>query len=132
MLAETVDRASVERLVHDFYGKVIKDDLVGPYFIRTLGNDQKNEKWFEHFWILTNFWMHMMEGEEGYRGDPFVPHLMIGELYTETFDRWLKLFDETVHEHYAPEVAEKFNTKANTLATRFKAFLEVESMDEDD
>ncbi len=133
MQSDAIDRASLQGMIRDFYGKLIKDDLVGPYFIRALGSDQKGPKWLEHFWTLDKFWMHMMEGEEGYRGDPFVPHLMIGELYTETFDRWLELFRETAYEHYTPEVAEKFINKAETLATRFKAFLEVRSIhDEDD
>lgn len=118
MLADTVDRTSVERMVRTFYAKIVQDDIVGPYFIRTLGGDLNNDKWYEHFHTLENFWMLLMEGEEGYYGDPFPAHAFIGQLYKETFDRWLTIFDAHVHEHFVPEIADKFNKKAQIVARR--------------
>lgn len=131
MLFDKVDRISVEKLVREFYPKIVKDELVGPYFIRALGNNLKNDKWYEHFATLDRFWLTLMNGEDGYWGDPFPPHAFIGELYPKTFERWLKVFRETVDELFIPEVADKFYKKSEILANRFMEYLEVEEEEED-
>jgi len=38
---------------------------------------------------------------------------------------WLALFDKHIHEHYVPEIAEKFNKKAEILAKKFMQGLEI-------
>lgn len=126
MLADRVDRASVEKMVRRFYEKLVQDYIVGPYFIKALGSDLKNDKWYEHFRTLNHFWLFLMEGEAGYMGDPFGPHAFIGELYAETFERWLTLFNEHIHEHYEKEIADKFYKKAEILAKQFMENLEIE------
>jgi len=125
MLATEVDRGNVESMVRSFYAMIVKDDLVGPFFIKALGDDLKNDKWYEHHRTLNNFWLMMMTGEKGYTGDPFLPHVFIGELTEETFTRWLELFNKHIHEHYVPEIAEKFNKKAEILAKKFMQGLEI-------
>lgn len=130
MLIDEVDRVSVEKMVRQFYGTIIKDDIVGPYFIRALGDDLTNYKWHEHLNTLNNFWLTMMNGEKNYWGDPFPPHAFIGELYPKTFERWLELFRETVDEIFTPEIADKFYKKSEVLADRFMEYLEVEDEEE--
>lgn len=125
MLSDTVDRASIERMVRQFYATILKDEIVGPYFIKALGDDLKNDKWYEHFKTLDSFWLMLMTGERGYMGDPFLPHVFIGELYAETFERWLELFHETVHQFFVPEIAEKFYKKAEILSEQFMENLEI-------
>ncbi len=131
MLIDEVDRVSVEKMVRQFYAIIIKDDVVGPYFIRALGDDLTNFKWHEHFNTLNNFWLTMMNGEKNYWGDPFPPHAFIGELFPETFERWLKLFNELVYEMFIPEIADKFYKKSEILANRFMEYLEVEEEEND-
>ncbi len=134
MLATEVDRGSIERMVRSFYEMLIKDDLVGPFFIKALGDDLKNDKWYDHFRTLDNFWLMMMTGERGYMGDPFLPHVFIGRLTEETFERWLELFNKHIHEHFIPEIADKFYKKSEILAKQFMVQLEIgdEFDDEDD
>ena len=75
----------------------------------------------------------MMGEEKGYAGDPFLPHVFIGELYVETFDRWLEIFKEHIYEHYVPEIADKFYAKSVVLSDRFMKGLEIgECANEDD
>jgi len=124
-LATEVDRPSVERMVRSFYEKLIQDDIVGPYFIKALGDDLKNDKWYEHLQTLDKFWLLMMGEEKGYVGDPFLPHVFIGELYVETFERWLEIFKEHIYEHYIPEIANKFYRKSVILSDRFMEGLEI-------
>ncbi len=129
---DSVDRATVESMVREFYTIVLKDDLVGPIFVRKLGNDLKNDKWYEHLNTLYNFWMMMMTGEKNYWGDPFPPHVFIGPLTEEHFERWLELFHEVVFRLFIPELAEKFYKKASTLAEQFIENLGINDEDEDD
>ena len=131
MLHETVDRANVEKMVREFYAILIQDDIVGPYFVRALGSDLKNDKWYEHFRTLDNFWLLIMNGDAGYMGDPFGPHVFIGELYTETFERWLEVFNTHIHNHYIPEIADKFYKKGKILSNQFIERLEINSEEEE-
>ncbi|QOY55347.1 group III truncated hemoglobin [Candidatus Sulfurimonas marisnigri] len=125
----TVDRGTIKKMVREFYAIILKDDVLGPYFIKALGDDLKNGKWHEHFNTLDNFWLMMMTGERGYMGDPFPSHAFIGELYPETFERWLKLFNEVVHKLFVPEIAEKFYKKAEILAKQFMDNLDINGED---
>ena len=116
MLATEIDRASVEKLVRQFYAKVLKDELLSRYFLIALGDDLKNDKWYEHLITLDNFWISLMTGEGGmYKGDPFVPHMFLGGLTSEMFDRWVALFRETAEEIYTPTLALGFYGKAKGL-----------------
>lgn len=133
MLYENAERESVEKMVRTFYARVIEDDVVGPFFIRALGRDLKNAKWYEHLNTLDRFWMLMMTGERhGYWGDPFPPHAFIGPLERTTFERWLKIFREVVDELFVADVADKFYLKASTLAEQFMENLDVDGDEDDD
>lgn len=125
MLATEVDRASVEKMVRTFYAMLIKDDLVGPFFVKSLGADLKNDKWYEHYRTLDSFWLMIMGEEKGYMGDPFLPHVFIGKLTEEIFARWLELFNKHIHEHFVPEIAERFYKRSEIIAGRFMYNLEI-------
>ncbi len=130
---DTADRGNIETMVRTFYTVVLKDDIVGPFFIRALGDDLNNDKWYEHLNTLTRFWLLMMTGERhGYWGDPFPPHAFLGPLHRETFERWLKLFHGVVYELFIPEIADKFYNKADALAEQFIENLGIDEEDEDE
>lgn len=126
-----VTRPSVEGMVNAFYAKVLKDPKIGPFFIRALGEDLDGGKWYEHLRTLYDFWMLMMTGKKGYRGDPFPPHAFLGPLSREDFEQWLRLFEDTVREHYVEEVAQKFVGKATLLAEQFMEYLDVDGDDDE-
>jgi len=127
---DKVDRPAIEKMVREFYAVIIKDDLVGPYFIRFLGNDLKNDKWYEHLHVLDEFWTLMMTGESNYKGHPFPPHVFIGPLDVETFERWLKIFHEVVYGLFVTEIADEIYKKAQLAAEQFIENLGLD--DEDD
>ena len=129
---DTVDRGKIEEMVRQFYGTVLKDDLLAPIFIKSLGNDLNNGKWYEHLHTLYKFWDLMMTGQRGYGGDPFPPHAFIGPLTREMFERWLELFKETLDELFIPEIADKFYKKADVLAGQFMDNLGLNDEDDDD
>ncbi len=134
MKTDVVDLESIEIMVRAFYARLIKDDLVGPFFIKALGDDLGNAKWREHYGTLDSFWLLMMTGEKGYMGDPYMVHAFIGKLTVEVFDRWLEIFHEQVHSQFTPEIADKFYSKGKTIAVRFMEGLEIGEFatDEDD
>ena len=131
MLCDTVDRAIIDKMVRHFYAKILADDLVGHYFIRALGDDINSGKWHTHLNTLNDFWLKMMTGRGSYDGHPFPPHAFLGEMYFETFERWLKLFNETTHEFFTPEIADKFYKKSQILAQQFMNNLDIGEEEEE-
>lgn len=132
MLYESVDRGKIETLVKSFYGDILHDSMLRPFFVKALGDDLENGKWYEHLHTLVNFWLLMMEGEKGYKGDPFPPHAFLGPLSREDFAQWLKLFKANVEALFIPEIAEKFYRKADILAEQFIENLGIDDEDDDD
>ena len=132
MKTSEVDLESIEIMVRAFYARLIKDDLVGPFFIKALGEDLTNGKWSEHYGTLDSFWLLMMTGERGYKGDPYMVHAFIGKLSVEIFDRWLKIFHEQVHAQFTEEIADKFYAKSQTIARSFMEGLEIGEFTNDD
>ena len=119
MKYDVVDQNTVKEMVREFYSTVLQDDILAPYFINALGDNLKTGKWPTHFQTLDDFWLLMMTGKSGYKGDPFPPHAFLGEMYPQTFERWLKLFHETIHNFFTPEIADKFYKKAEILSEQF-------------
>jgi len=132
MKTSEVDLESIEIMVRSFYAILIKDDLVGPFFIKALGKDLDSGRWREHYGTLDSFWLLMMTGEEGYRGDPYMVHAFMGKLTVEVFDRWLEIFQKHVHSQFTPEIADKFYIKSQTIARRFMQGLEIGEFENDE
>lgn len=119
MQAEKISRENVRAFVFKFYDKVIKDEIVGPFFIEKLGEDTKNEHWQEHLEIIVGFWISLAFGKPKYKRQLFLPHTKLGDVKRETFERWLKLFGETLDETYVPKVAVLFKERATIIAGNF-------------
>ncbi len=106
-------RADIQTLVDSFYGKVKADSYIGPIF-----TDVAIVDWDEHLPKLYNFWADLLLGEDTYRGRPFPPHVPLN-LQPGHFERWLKLFVETVDEHFVGLKAEEAKTRALRIARNF-------------
>jgi len=125
LLANEVNRDNVSKMVRTFYKMVMADQTVNPYFIMALGNDLESKEWHEHYKILEDFWLMLMTGEKVYTRDAFAPHLDLAEIYKETFEEWLKLFNEVVHIYYTPKLAQKFYKRAEVLSRKFMQWLDI-------
>lgn len=126
MLASEVNRDNLSKMVRTFYKMILEDKTINPYFIMALGNDLQSQEWQEHYKILEDFWLMLMTGEKVYTRDAFEPHENMAELYRETFERWLELFNEVVHLYYTPKLAKKFYKRAEVLSCKFMQWLEIE------
>ncbi|HIQ27329.1 MAG TPA: group III truncated hemoglobin [Sulfurovum sp.] len=126
MLASEVNRDNLSKMVRTFYKMILEDKTINPYFIMALGNDLQSQEWQEHYKILEDFWLMLMTGKKVYTRDAFEPHENMAELYRETFERWLELFNEVVHLYYTPKLAKKFYKRAEVLSCKFMQWLEIE------
>ncbi len=106
-------REDVQTLVHQFYGKVRKDGLIGPIF-----EDTAKVNWDEHLPKLVNFWSDLLLGEDSYRGRPFPPHIPLN-LQRSHFERWLQLFIQTVDENFEGLKANEVKNRALGIARNF-------------
>lgn len=119
MPANVIGRENIEIMVMNFYRRVIKDDLVGPFFIAKLGDDMSDEYWESHLKLLIDFWASIALNDVSYRGNPFAHYMYLGELSREVFEQWLKLFYATLDEVYAPQIAEQFKERSSIIAGNF-------------
>ena len=108
----------VKMLVDQFYGKVQKDDLIGPIF-----NEVIQDNWGVHLQKMYSFWQTLLLNEHTYHGAPFLPHMEL-PIDPHHFDRWMELFTETVDEHFEGEVANEAKWRASKMASLFMSKLE--------
>lgn len=119
MQSNEITKENINKLVVTFYTKVLKDEKISPFFIEKLGSDMKSEIWQKHITLLTNFWFTISFGRGEYNGSPFAPHMQISGLDRESFERWLKLFFESLDKIYVEDIALKFKERASIIASNF-------------
>ncbi|MFK7787384.1 MAG: group III truncated hemoglobin [Crocinitomicaceae bacterium] len=102
----------VQFLVESFYKKVVKDDLLAPFFIH-LDFDK-------HLPKMVHFWTFVLLDEPGYTTDVTAKHSHM-RLKPEHFDRWLGLFNETVDAHFIGEKADLAKQRAFLVGWTIKS-----------
>jgi hemoglobin len=106
-------------MVIKFYTKVLKDEVVGPVFINKLGDDLTGPIWGPHLDTITEFWASFTTNDSQYRGNPFAPHMDLGQLSREMFQRWLELFFQTLDSMYEPHLADQLKERSHLIAGNF-------------
>lgn len=79
----------IKTLVHAFYAKVRRDEILGPIFNHHI------DDWDHHLAKLTDFWSSVLLGTRRFNGTPMPKHVALPDLNAELFQRWLMLFRET-------------------------------------
>jgi hemoglobin len=79
----------VTNLVHTFYARVRRDDILGPVF------ESHVDDWPHHLAKLVDFWSAILRGTARYRGTPMPKHAALPGVEPAMFQRWLGLFRET-------------------------------------
>ena len=118
-MENNITRENIETMVMGFYRRVLKDEMVGPFFVAKLGDDITNEYWEPHLELLVNFWASIALGDTSYKGNPFAPHMYLGELNRKVFEQWLKLFFATLDEVYEVQIADQFKERSRIIAGNF-------------
>ena len=114
MKKEISSRADVELLVDEFYKKVLKDEIIAYIFTEVV-----QLSWEVHIPIMYDFWETILLDKISYKGNPMLKHIALDkkEHLTEAhFERWLKLFFETLDENFVGEKAEEAKKRANGIA----------------
>lgn len=97
------NRSDVELLVNTFYDRVLKDELISPFF--------KHLNFDAHLPKMVHFWAFVLLEEAGYTTDVTKTHMHM-RLKKEHFDRWISLFNETVDDLFEGEKAKKAKERA--------------------
>lgn len=111
-MKEITQREDVEFLVKAFYGKVVQDDVLAPFF--------KHLDFDKHLPKMIHFWMFVLLDEAGYTTDVTRKHAHM-RLQQVHFDRWLALFNETVDEHFIGEKADMAKQRAFLVGWTIKS-----------
>lgn len=105
----------IKLLVNSFYKKVREDDLLKDIF-----NDVIEDRWPQHMEKMYRFWQTVLLEEHTYYGSPFLPHAHL-PVEKEHFDRWIKLFYETVDTYFKGEKADRVKWQGMRMAEMFQS-----------
>jgi hemoglobin len=114
MKQELKNRNDIEVLVRTFYEKVRKDDVIQHFFASMTDAD-----WQTHLPVMYNFWSSILLGEGTYQGGMMFKHFQLNRqipMQKPHFDRWEKLFLETVNELFEGELAEEIKRRASSVS----------------
>lgn len=111
-------RDEISTLIRRFYGNVRKDELLGPFFNRTITSE---EEWEKHYILLTDFWELNLKDIKGFDGNPAKAHQGVDKTFKHTittahFDRWVELWSRTIDEGFEGELADKAKLRARNMA----------------
>src|SRR5689334_24440191 len=90
------EREDIELLVKSFYERVRRDDLLAPIF-----NNVEYFSWDTHIPVMISFWESVLLDAATYKGNTIQKHISLHRqtpLTAELFDRWKKVFFETLDE----------------------------------
>ena len=102
-MADISTEEDIVRLVDEFYRKVLKDELLFPFF--------HHMDFERHKPKMVHFWSFVLLNEAGYTTDVTKVHMHM-RIKKEHFDRWIELFNTTVDTLYSGEKAELAKQRA--------------------
>ena len=114
------NRDDVFLLVNEFYIKVRKDPILGPFFNNAI------KDWDTHIDHLTTFWESSLfmtkKLEQRYKGNPLEVHVKVdnenNHSITELhFGIWLNLWFATLDDLFEGEIAENAKRRARKMGT---------------
>lgn len=113
---EGLDETLIQQVVNEFYAAARRDPVIGPIFNRVI----PEPAWPAHLSTIADFWSSMLLGTGKYGGRPMPKHMAIPELEDVHFQRWLRLFRETVTRLCSPEIAAIFIERSERIGNSFR------------
>ncbi|ADY54170.1 hypothetical protein Pedsa_3641 [Pseudopedobacter saltans DSM 12145] len=108
-------RQDIENVINLFYDKIKTDKTLSFFFTEVIQVD-----WPKHLIAMADFWENVLFFTGDYEGNPLETHKGIYQKQkTELvhFERWLKIFYQTIDKHYKGANAEKMKTHAKGIAS---------------
>ena len=115
MKKDIQNRKDIEVIVKEFYGIVRNDKTIGHFF-----NQVMHVNWDIHLPVMTDFWENLLFFDNDYEGNPMSIHKTIDKKHPmkpKDFNRWTKLFNETVDRNFEGTNAETIKAKAGRIAS---------------
>lgn len=128
MLNDIRNRQDIDRLMVLFYERAMSDPEIGYLFTDVARLDLDH-----HLPIIGDFWETMLfrTGDYGRHGrHPLMVHGELASkspLLPEHFDRWLEIFEVSVDELFAGEVADFIKMRARAIAGRMLQYVSMVS-----
>lgn len=113
-MKDIATEADIKVLVDSFYDRVNRDEVLGPVF-----NDIAKVDWEHHLPTMYAFWSTMLFRTGSYKGRPWPKHAVL-PLQKEHFERWVRLFCETVGAHFEGPKANEAKSAALSIADTFQ------------
>ncbi len=120
MKKDIQNREDVFLLVSEFYKKVRKDAVLGPFFNNVI------KDWDAHLDRLTTFWETSLfmtkKLEHKYYGNPLEAHVKVDQENNHSitelhFGLWLNLWYQTLDELFEGEITENAKRRARKMGT---------------
>ena len=110
------DRGDIDRLIERFYERMMVDDVIGYIFTHYAKINLD-----EHLPIISDFWETILFERPVYKRGPKAMNVHVDlarqiPLRKQHFTRWLYLFNTTVDELFAGELATKAKSRAISIA----------------
>lgn len=106
-MKEITEKKDVQQLVETFYGRVLKDENLAPFF--------KHLDFEAHMPKMIHFWSFVLLDEPGYTTNVTDKHMHM-PLAKEHFDLWVTLFHATIDDLFIGEKAEMAKQRATLIA----------------
>lgn len=103
----------IDRLVAVFYARIRKHNVLGPVFMRAVGDDDDN--WRHHEARIASFWRNASGLDRSFSGNPMRKHLANPEIVPEQFPHWLGLFRQTAKDVLPPAQASEIADLADRI-----------------
>lgn len=113
MKKDIADKDDVKKLVDRFYQKVVADDQIGFIFKNTLESRLQ-----AHMPTMYGFWDSVLFSTGEYRGNLMLVHIALHKkqnLTTDHFNRWIQLWNQSIDELYAGDIADLAKQKAMSM-----------------
>ena len=104
----------IKALVDSFYDRVNRDEVLGPIF-----NQIAKVDWEHHLPKMYSFWSSMLFRTGEYKGQPWPKHAVL-PLAKEQFERWVRLFCQTVDGLFEGPIAAEAKARALSIADTFQ------------
>ncbi|WP_316820924.1 group III truncated hemoglobin [Pedobacter gandavensis] len=106
------DQKDIRFLVIEFYNQALTDEVIGPVF------KAANFSLDAHIPVMVRFWETILLDVVTYKGNPMLKHIALNHevpLHAEHFERWMKIWEETIRAHYEGPVADQAISRASSI-----------------
>ena len=108
----SITAEQISTLVDQFYGEVRANPRLAPLFSLHMSGD-----WDVHLDKMKGFWRSVLLKSGEYKGRPVPVHLQMGNIESDDFEEWLRLFCMVSSRVFSKGASAVVNEAARRIAT---------------